>query len=86
MERKADEAVVAAREAEKVKAEQTINDLRQRLQACGVLNPHSQHTSQHTLSTHPLNTPPNPPSQPTLSTHLINPFHQPTPSTHPPKM
>ena len=37
MERKADEAVVAAREGEKVKAEQTINDLRQRLQVGGVI-------------------------------------------------
>ena len=39
MERKTDEAVVAAREGEKVKAEQTINDLRQRLQVCGVYLP-----------------------------------------------
>ena len=38
-----------------------------------------QHSSQTTLSTHPIN----PPYQLTLSNHLIKPPHQPTLSTHP---
>ena len=49
-------------------------------------------STQHTLSTHPLNPtsqytlstqPPNTPSQPILSTHPLNPPSQPTLSTHP---
>ena len=43
----------------------------------------SQYPSLSTLlSTHPINTPLNPPYQPTLSTHPINPPYQPTLSTH----